>query len=735
MKAFTDQVQQERKQQLKFQDIKRQMMGIGFEEQKLSKEHKEEQQRFAEQQYMSEYHSRMKWLTEQNRLKKEMREKELKMSRENTSKIEINQEVYVDQEAIKLEQLRQTFSDEMKNKIDQSYTTPGFISSSSQKLQKEKIKAREQQNLEQQSSPKISPEERIILKQRELQEQIAGSQNNFQLKTTEALEFDHEHVKQLLQKQKQDTYIIPSNIPIIGGQTKSLHKLNFQKNSQGFKLFVAFSTTIFAFVMIKFFMKRKEELDNFDELYFNFRDEIETQHQKEIDKQMQQSVEELQKQQEYAKMRTLVLIPYEPAPQDPDWLVKKHANKKLDPLETEQYYKFIQDQELKQFWTGKQWGDIPSYTTLQNIMQKYHNLKLFCMTSFQACSGYNPAVFLGPEDECGQMDPFRFWKEYVDERKLKPAIDKLMDHYELPMFVNIGKSKESTNAFFQAKYGMFTCYESNEHFGRVDFDPEFIIYWERQRKNVKNIWYMAMIYAISSGRVTKEDLEPYKKDFKKTKRFQQYLKSHPSHESEVADQIVMMSAPKMFKEVNQEFMDNQYREAVENLKRKVKFYKYNTQNYKTPYELESLVLIEDERILDKTIRRIVRKSQKGLRQQNLRQETKAQSDAEKYLNKPPILDEKLKLNQQKSQSTVQIDNLGKDQKLLNNQNGQNNTQNKNEKILSSNLSNQDNKQNQKKIISQTQRRKPKDIWESKSYNQQENQNRNNGVFSFRGNSM
>ena len=34
-------------------------------------------------------------------------------------------------------------------------------------------------------------------------------------------------------------------------------------------------------------------------------------------------------------MRTIVLIPTEPAPPDPLWLTKKHAGKKLDPIEAE----------------------------------------------------------------------------------------------------------------------------------------------------------------------------------------------------------------------------------------------------------------------------------------------------------------------------------------------------------------------------------------------------------------
>ncbi len=44
-----------------------------------------------------------------------------------------------------------------------------------------------------------------------------------------------------------------------------------------------------------------------------------------------------------SEMKTIVLIPTEPAPEDPLWLRKKHANKKLDALEAEEYYKFLQD--------------------------------------------------------------------------------------------------------------------------------------------------------------------------------------------------------------------------------------------------------------------------------------------------------------------------------------------------------------------------------------------------------
>ena len=57
-----------------------------------------------------------------------------------------------------------------------------------------------------------------------------------------------------------------------------------------------------------------------------------------------------------------------------------------------------------------------------------------------------------------------------------------MEHYDLPIFVNIGRSREATNAFFQAKYGFFTCFDSVYHLGVIDFDPELVAHWERQKK-------------------------------------------------------------------------------------------------------------------------------------------------------------------------------------------------------------------------------------------------------------
>ncbi len=74
---------------------------------------------------------------------------------------------------------------------------------------------------------------------------------------------------------------------------------------------------------------------------------------------------------------------------------------------------------------------------------------------------------------------FRIWNEQVSERKSAAVVAKLMEHFNLPIFVNIGRSEEVVNAFFQAKYGFFTCFDSAYSIGRVNFDIELITYWER----------------------------------------------------------------------------------------------------------------------------------------------------------------------------------------------------------------------------------------------------------------
>jgi hypothetical protein len=78
-------------------------------------------------------------------------------------------------------------------------------------------------------------------------------------------------------------------------------------------------------------------------------------------------------------MFTEVLIPMEPAPADPTWMIKRHSGKKLDPLELEEYYEYIFQKDHQALITDRNWRGMPSFNTLGDIIQKYHYIKKHCL--------------------------------------------------------------------------------------------------------------------------------------------------------------------------------------------------------------------------------------------------------------------------------------------------------------------------------------------------------------------
>ena len=81
------------------------------------------------------------------------------------------------------------------------------------------------------------------------------------------------------------------------------------------------------------------------------------------------------------------------------------------------------------------------------------------------------------------------------------------------------------NAFFQAKYGMFYCYDNNKLYGLIDYDPTLIQRWERNPKNLKKTWNLAVMAAVSDKAITFDDLEGYRrKDFRKGSVWRNYIK-------------------------------------------------------------------------------------------------------------------------------------------------------------------------------------------------------------------
>ena len=48
-----------------------------------------------------------------------------------------------------------------------------------------------------------------------------------------------------------------------------------------------------------------------------------------------------------SSFKTIVRIPIEPAPADPSWVIKKHARRKFNPLEAEEYYRNEFEEEYR----------------------------------------------------------------------------------------------------------------------------------------------------------------------------------------------------------------------------------------------------------------------------------------------------------------------------------------------------------------------------------------------------
>jgi len=82
-------------------------------------------------------------------------------------------------------------------------------------------------------------------------------------------------------------------------------------------------------------------------------------------------------------------------------------------------------------------------------------------------------------EECRGVDLFAIWNDYVSEAKGRGAVNLLRKNYEVPLFeAPTKKSQSAINSFYQAKYSMFTCFDSISYIGTFDIDPALVAYWE-----------------------------------------------------------------------------------------------------------------------------------------------------------------------------------------------------------------------------------------------------------------
>ncbi|CDW75006.1 UNKNOWN [Stylonychia lemnae] len=222
---------------------------------------------------------------------------------------------------------------------------------------------------------------------------------------------------------------------------------------------------------------------------------------------------------DYSTWKTFVSIPYEPAPPDPIWMQKKQAGKRLNIQEKKEMmeYEFNKSHNELQKRNLK----VPSRATFVQVMDEYHTLKTQCLIS-HSCAGKNYPVYDGIFDRCGKMNPFIQWEKYVSDKKSSDDVTQFMLHYNIQPFQAPQKAQTTLNAFFQAKYGMFYCYDNNKNYGMIDYDPELIQRWEKTPRQLKRTWTMAVMSAVSDGSISWEDIKCYRVRFEDTKRWRNF---------------------------------------------------------------------------------------------------------------------------------------------------------------------------------------------------------------------
>ena len=72
----------------------------------------------------------------------------------------------------------------------------------------------------------------------------------------------------------------------------------------------------------------------------------------------------------------------------------------------------------------------------------------------------------------------------------------------------------------------------------MSIDPLLIQRWEGNEKQLRRTWALAVVSAIQAGVLKIDTLGQYRNNFKNSKKFQKYLKTHPHHEKNLVEQTV-----------------------------------------------------------------------------------------------------------------------------------------------------------------------------------------------------
>lgn len=105
-----------------------------------------------------------------------------------------------------------------------------------------------------------------------------------------------------------------------------------------------------------------------------------------------------------------------------------------------------------------------------------------------------------------------------------------MKHYDIPLFCasldhrhgtlvpnlyGVTPIRESLNLVYQARYGLFTCANSQQYAGNLPYNTDLMGMWEPNgSKSITYMWYFAIAYAIKEGVIKfEEDLKQYKRGY------------------------------------------------------------------------------------------------------------------------------------------------------------------------------------------------------------------------------
>ncbi|TNV81056.1 hypothetical protein FGO68_gene10872 [Halteria grandinella] len=244
-----------------------------------------------------------------------------------------------------------------------------------------------------------------------------------------------------------------------------------------------------------------------------------------------------QQKEDYSQMKTIVLIPFELTPPDPDWLYKYYEGVKLTREENDllqQHLFDLQHQRVIKNLKHDLWKGIPSRDKIVSILLKAKDLKdRYNIQSQYLChpARYNARLFPNPfiESKGGlhtSSNPnpslvFAHWNQEVKEDL--PIVKLLMKHYDIPVHGNffldnagvqnnngITPARDAVNAVYQAKYGLFTCGETHLYVGQGDFNTLLINIWENQQEKQRKMWYLAIACGLKEGMIKYSDIEEFR---------------------------------------------------------------------------------------------------------------------------------------------------------------------------------------------------------------------------------